>query len=355
MKVTLKLKALAVMFISAISLPLIILCLFNETRLETKTAAAPTVVETDCNLSQRNENVLDPLEDYGTYPCVRGIPPFPEDTWSSGSGKCVRTICATENINKTSDSLCVPLNILDGTTPICTYPASFDHIISKQLQKVGEWEGNYVNNMAKYFMSHTDVLFLDLGCNIGTYSLSMAHLGVKVTAVDPVIANLQLLLRSAKLGGFQDNVTLIWNAISNERSLVKFQKTEGNVGGTKVIPVSVKQEASLARTITLDDLTPLFKGKRVVIKLDIEGFEYMAFMGAGKFFEEVDVVFIQMEWNFFRNHQTQHITKTGIKIVDFFSSKELYPFLPFKGVNPLTVQNTSRWPRDIYFLRRKNA
>ena len=359
MKVALKLKTFLVMLISAISLSVIIR-LFNETRLQIKDAPASaeevhTVKETEHNPSQNKENVLDPLEDYETYPCVRGIPPFPEDTWSSGSGKCVRTICATENINKTSDSLCVPLQILDGTTPICTYPASFDHIISARLQKAGHWERQYVNNMAKYFMSHTDVLFLDLGCNIGTYSLSMAHLGIKVTAVDPVIANLQLLLRSAMLGGFQDNVTLIWNAISNKRNLVTFQEWEGNVGGTKVIPVSVKQGSNQARTITLGDLTLLFKGKRVVIKMDIEGFEYMAFMGAGKFFEEVDVVVIQMEWKFFRNPGIRSITETGIKIVDFFSSKKLYPFLDIKGANPLTVQNTLRWPADIYFLKRNNA
>ena len=353
MRVTLKLKVSLVIFISAMSL-------FVHIWLQINDAPAPaeeirTVIKTECKPSQNTENVLDPLEDYETYPCVRGIPPFPEDTWSSESGKCVRTICATENMNKTSDSLCVPLQILDGTTPICTYPASFDHVISAQLQRAGQWEAQYVKNMAKYFMNHTDVLFLDLGCNIGTYSLSIAHLGIKVTAVDPVIANLQLLFRSAKLGGFQDNVTLIWNAISNERNIVTFKEREGNVGGTKVIPLSVKQGANLARTITLDDLTPLFKGKRIVIKMDIEGFEYMAFMGAGKFFEEIDVVFIQMEWSFFRNPGSRSITETGIKIVDFFSSKKLYPFVHFKGANPLTVQDTLRWPLDIYFLRRNNA
>ena len=360
MTVAQKQKAFLVILSSAIFIFVIILRLLNETWLQIKDAPAPTervrtVKETECNPSQKKENVLDPLEDYGTYPCVRGIPPFPEDTWSSENGKCVRTICATEDINKTSDSLCVPLKVLGGTTPICTYPASFDHVISEQLQKAGQWEGQFVKKMANYFMSHIDVLFLDLGCNIGTYSLSMAHLGVKVTAVDPVIANLQLLLRSAKMGGFQDNVTLIWNAISNMRNLVTFQEWEGNVGGTKVIPVSVKQGADLARTITLDDLTPLFKGKRIVIKADIEGFEYIAFMGAGNFFEEVDVVFIQMEWRFFRNPGIRSITETGIKIVDFFSSRKLYPFSDFEGAKQLTVQKTLRWPSDIYFLRRNNA
>ena len=94
------------------------MCLFVHLWLQIKDAPASaeevhTVKETERNPSQNKENVLDPLEDYETYPCVRGIPPFPEDTWSSEGGNCVRTICATENINKTSDSLCVPLHWME--------------------------------------------------------------------------------------------------------------------------------------------------------------------------------------------------------------------------------------------------
>ena len=65
--------------------------------------------------------------------------------------------------------------------------------------------------------------------------------------------------------------------------------------------------------------------------MDIERFEYMAFMGAGKFFEEIDVVFIQMEWVFFINPGNRSITETGIKIVDFFfHQKSFTPLLTLK-------------------------
>ena len=60
-----------------------------------------------------------------------------------------------------------------------------------------------------------DLLFLDIGCNIGTYTIAMAHLGRTVVAVDALIDNLQLLNKSLLLGNFQKYVTLNWNAVSD--------------------------------------------------------------------------------------------------------------------------------------------
>ena len=49
------------------------------------------------------------------------------------------------------------------------------------------------------------------------------------------------------------------------------------------------------RSIVLDDLIPILKGKRVLLKMDIEGYEYHALKGGEKDFDLVDVPLIQME------------------------------------------------------------
>ena len=300
-----------------------------------------------CNLDYRNTSLYltnpDPVSDFRKYPCVSGLPVFPENKWST-DGKCVRTFCYTESGKSTEG--CVPLRTLRGTTPICTYPKDKDIWVSASLQKHGQWEGDLVSNLANLLASQPDLEFLDLGCNIGTYTLSIAHQGTKVTAVDPMIENLELLSQSLKLGNLQQYVTLIWNAVSNQRVLVTFKADKNNVGGTRI--QNVKQtnfQTYMARTITLDDLLPMFSGKRIVIKMDIEESEYNALLGAKRFLDEVDIVVIQMEFAF---HKTG---PDGLKIVQFLSSRGFYPFRDINGRNHLYSSPFLTWPGDIYFMK----
>ena len=68
--------------------------------------------------------------------------------------------------------------------------------ISGSIHRDGQWEGSRVKQLADLFIKQSDLEFLDLGCNIGAYTVALAHQGVKVTAVDPMLENLELLSRS---------------------------------------------------------------------------------------------------------------------------------------------------------------
>ena len=298
-------------------------------------------------MNDKNRKAMVPLDDFVTYPCVEGLPLFPEKRWPI-EGKCVRTLVGeNRNINI---SLCVPLHTLKGTTPICTYPADIDVYISAGLQRHGSWEGKRVKNLAQFFINHPELEFLDLGCNIGTYSLSLAHTGVNVTAIDALADNLKLLHESVRLGNLQQKIRIIWNALSKDHSLLEFKTPSRNVGATRIKRVlkSVTNEITtkVVRTITLDDLVPFFRGKRVGMKIDIEGGEYDAILGGKQFFQEVQVLIIQMEWYY----QARHVT-AGTEIVRLLSSIGLVPFKDIHMKRPLNAQNVSAWPFDVYFIK----
>lgn len=290
---------------------------------------------------------LAPIQDFRKYPCVKGLPVFPEERQAT-EGTCVRTFCDTRN-NNLSTKGCVTLKTMHGKTPICTYPAATDIHISGSLQRTGQWEPGLVQNLAAFMKSRPNTEFLDLGCNIGVYTLSLALLGVKITSIDPLTENLELLSRSLHLGKLTNNVTLIWNAVSNKHKLVKFTRGVRNVGGTHIADAnltSVKNTRSyIASTVTLDDLVPVFKGKHVAIKMDIEASEYNALLGANKFFEEVHIDVIQMEVLLSKKGAD------GNNIFKYLTSKGFYPYRDISKHSSLKTITLPRWPNDVYFMK----
>ena len=294
------------------------------------------------------DRTFPPLADYNKYPCIPGIPYFPTGLNWALTGKCVRMFNDTER-EKQLNSICVPLNYLNQRTLICIYEAKHDHLVSGSLLYRGEWEGGMVNTLAHFLNNHPDVEFLDLGCNIGSYTIPIAHLGRKVVAVDAVIDNLALLSKSLKLTELKDRVTLIWNAISNGYSKVTLTKEMGNIGATGIRELTIEDETNkttyITHTIKLDDLIPLFKGKRIVIKMDIEKQEHNALLGARAFFDAVDVLWLQMEIMWHKKELS------GPIIVDFLSSRGFQPFANFDIKQPLSVSNIADWPWDVYFIK----
>ncbi|GFO03204.1 hypothetical protein PoB_002970900 [Plakobranchus ocellatus] len=85
------------------------------------------------------------------------------------------------------------LRPLQPPTKICVHSPKEDNFISKYLRDVGQWEPDLLDQMQTFFEHHPTAQLVDLGCNIGVYSLLAARLGRPVLAVDALPANLALL------------------------------------------------------------------------------------------------------------------------------------------------------------------
>ena len=304
--------------------------------------------------AKREHNFLD---DFSTYPCIDGISVFPPDMWAT-EGKCVRTVNITESANKSiPNHQCVNVRTAKGTAiPICVYPAAIDKWVSANIVRGVLWEVDLITKMANYIklvkQKQPDIEFVDLGSNIGCYSLYMAHEGIPVTAIDPLHSNMELISKSILLGKLQDRVKLIWNAVADNHNTVKFIPDTNNVGGTRIKDINPVENVAVmdvARAITFDDLLPLFRGKHIAMKMDIEESEYPALLGGERFFQEVDVKVVQMEFMFHKKG------KDGPKILDFFSKKGFQPFRDLQKSLNLNLTQMLQWPNDVYFMKLNNG
>ena len=85
--------------------------------------------------------------------------------------------------------------------------------ISKEIEKSGAWEKNIVNSVIRAMKAHPSAVFLDVGANIGMFTVVIAAMKRKVIAVDADSKNLAYIRQSLDIANTQENVELIYNAI----------------------------------------------------------------------------------------------------------------------------------------------
>ena len=246
---------------------------------------------------------------------------------------------------------CVPLKIPDShsTTPICVYDISSDIWISRSLSSSGTWEEHIMIKIKHALDQDPNTTFLDLGCNIGVFTLMAARLGHIVVSVDPLWTNLFLLSRSLEQGQLTANVTLLNNAIGDKVEQITLHDYADNIGGTFVKPVppsGVVDEDHAAMAVTLDHLTPLLANQTVVMKMDIESYEWNALKGGYYFFNNVNVTCIFMEWAFHKNSSS-----SAAGIIGFMKK---FSFLPHWKNAQLQLDENTTWPDDIMWIKSLN-
>jgi FkbM family methyltransferase len=131
---------------------------------------------------------------------------------------------------------------------------------------------------------HTGDVFLDLGANIGYFSLLAASIvqgSGKVIAFEPNTQNLQLLYASIFENQFS-NITVYPFAAADKAQILKLTSFGSN--GFIGAPQSSQVNAQFLQSVIVDDL--LQNEKKInVIKIDIEGYEPLALRGMGKTIE----------------------------------------------------------------------
>lgn len=134
-------------------------------------------------------------------------------------------------------------------------------------------------------------LFVDVGANIGAYSILAAELGADVVALEPGTEALRHLRENVALNGYP--VTVMAAAagdrpgrspFTSDRDLANRLVPGGDGGGEVTVPV-----------VTIDSVV----GDRRVagLKIDVEGAERLVLEGAGRALRDRRIDLIQIEWN----------------------------------------------------------
>ncbi|XP_067679229.1 uncharacterized protein [Haliotis asinina] len=246
-------------------------------------------------------------------------------------------------------SSCVPFKTMKNGTRLCVYSKRRDQFISSHIRDTGSWEPDLLAAMATALASIPNMHVVDIGCNVGMYTVYAALMGRKVVAVDPISSSLFLLHSSLTYAGVRDNVQLLLNAVSDHVEPVKVLINTDNVGGSRIEPVSESTRntnATIVDSIKLDDLVRVVDFQKVFIKMDIEGHEVNAFRRASKFFQTFDVRYIMMEWMFQRH------SPHGRKICNFLIRNGFLPFKSTSARQLLNTENYSTWPDNMVWIKR---
>jgi len=161
----------------------------------------------------------------------------------------------------------------------------------------GNWYCGLHESAGMGFILHflrSDDLFLDVGANIGSYSVMVAGgVGAKVISIEPIPETFANLQTNVTLNALADRVELHCLGLSNRRSELRFiadQDTinhvmaEGEPGNGIPVPVVAMDELLAGRV-------------PAVIKIDVEGHEHAVVEGAHRTFSDPALAAVVMEIN----------------------------------------------------------
>ena len=108
----------------------------------------------------------------------------------------------------------------------------------------------------------------------------------------------------------------------------------------------IDPNAPSAFTIRLDDILRLHKITSAVLRLDVEGFEGRALVGANKFLNTVNIPCILTEWK----HVHSLKEYGGNYVFDVLSSHGFFPH-DVRTLRPLKVFRMHDWPADVLWAK----
>ncbi|BAF12419.1 uncharacterized protein [Oryza sativa Japonica Group] len=129
---------------------------------------------------------------------------------------------------------------------------------------------------------------VDVGANVGMASFAAAVMGFRVVAFEPVLENLQRICDGVYLNRVQDQVVVYHAAASDRVGNITMHKVIGRLDNSAISATGAKlafkaneEIAVEVATIPLDEV--ILDAERVVlIKIDVQGWEYHVLRGASK-------------------------------------------------------------------------
>jgi FkbM family methyltransferase len=138
----------------------------------------------------------------------------------------------------------------------------------------GCWLGSYEHHKQRLFYAAIErkSVVWDIGANVGLYSLVASRKAMRVIAVEPMLENVSYLERHISLNGIR-NIEVLVAAVGRECGRRSFCGGDNRSTG-HLAPGRLEVDV-----VTLDSMCAKF-GTPDVIKMDVEGAEYMALQGA---------------------------------------------------------------------------
>jgi FkbM family methyltransferase len=136
-------------------------------------------------------------------------------------------------------------------------------------------------------------LFVDVGANVGLYTIWSIEAGAEVIAVEPSRIARQRLVSNLELNGY--SAELVPAALGETEGTLRLTTELDNQNHLLLSADGEAVESEQVPVLTLDGLV----GDRTVggLKVDVEGAELLVLRGARRLLAEQRIKLIQLEWN----------------------------------------------------------
>jgi FkbM family methyltransferase len=137
-------------------------------------------------------------------------------------------------------------------------------------------------------------LFIDVGANIGIYTLLAARQGCEVIAVEPADDARRLLEINLALNGL--NAEVVNSALGRAAGLGALRSDLGS--SNYIVTDSGEPGTALLTEVALTTLDEVLGDRTAAaVKVDVEGFELDVMLGAAQALTEQRIGIVQLEWN----------------------------------------------------------
>jgi FkbM family methyltransferase len=299
-----------------------------------------------CQLEQQSEND----NEEGKHP-----PELPPPTKNSpgdrlsprtvGIGTYLRRLQMTPRVRfgagSTPDAALAPPTVMD----VVHHDPALDRFVSRSIiEKQEAWESESAQLVAALLVAARQPgrapLLVDVGANIGMFTMYSAHVGARVVALEGIPQNIAALSSSILRNNLQNNVFVVpmlasdvsgqvcdvfSSVINMGNSMMACGKTEAAVSEAGALLQSSESKTAhmaymgSAMTIRIDDVVP--PGEIVdVMKIDCQGCEWRALGGATRLFDEKLVKSVYMEFDPAANVLISKIPDPA-QLLTFFTSR----------------------------------
>jgi len=144
---------------------------------------------------------------------------------------------------------------------------------------------------------HEYSVFLDGGACVGEYSIMLANKGLRCFAFEPVPNTFDVLTKNLVLNNLSEKIKSFPFGLGNKNTQVNFVLNPVNTGASYMVVDKMKADC-IAEIRTFDSLLPelgINTDDHILFKLDVEGMETEALLGATSFIQNYPYITFVIE------------------------------------------------------------
>ena len=148
------------------------------------------------------------------------------------------------------------------------------------LRKKKTWEPNVTKCLLYKATEQNIDTFIDIGANIGYYTLLFASKNIKTYAFEPNLENYNILTKNLNINNFDNSITYNLGLSDSIGELLFYYRKEKSGHGTFNKKIIKMQKLNLFKKIKVNKLDNInISGENIMVKIDIEGYELNAIKG----------------------------------------------------------------------------